>query len=377
MANTNLIKKDNDFVLIDNKIYFNPYNSKNIEIVNNDIVSILNKYGVSMELFNFELYRRAFIHDSYTKSHLNENDNILIADKPPNCLPIYTRSNQGLEFLGDGVIELITKHYLYKRFAQTYDEGFMSDIKIKLVNNKNIGRIAREIGLNKWYIMSKNKEQNNVRYNDEMLGCLFEAFVGALYLDFSHITVNDEHNWFSNVFISGPGFQVAQIFMEHIFDTHIDWTSLIIKTENYNRPLQELLQCEFKKVPEIIEISPHSKINGYHIGVYLYINNIDTNMTMNNNTMNNNTMNNNTMNNNIVTSTFTSFENVHKHLALHHTVKIKLGEGLDKKKANAKQIACLNAITYLKTKYTDFNDVFLKIQNKFQSNIDISNISST
>lgn len=352
-------QKDNDFVLINGKMTFDPYNSLNVEITPDNVSYLLRAYGVCSNIYNFELYKRAFIHDSYTKKQLTTNansSNIAIAIKPDNCLSLHTKSNQGLEFLGDGVVELITKHYLYKRFGNDYDEGFMSDIKIKLVNNKNIGRIAREMGLNKWYILSKNKEQNNVRNNDEMLGCLFEAFVGALYLDFSHIDIRDEHDWFRNTFISGPGFQMAQIFMERVFDQHIDWTTLIIKTENYNRPLQELLQCEFKTVPEIIEISPHSKINGYHIGVYLYINNGNTNIT----------------GNMIQDSVFTSFSDVHRHLAIHHMVKIKLGEGLDKKKANAKQTACLNAITYLKTTYGDFNDVFLKIQNKFQSNLDIS-----
>ena len=48
--------------------------------------------------------------------------------------------------------------------------------------------------------------------------CLFEAFLGALFLDFNKIDINDEANWFKNVFVTGPGFQIAQIFVENIFE---------------------------------------------------------------------------------------------------------------------------------------------------------------
>ena len=85
--------------------------------------------------------------------------------------------------------------------------------------------------LNKWLIMSKHAKKKT-RTNLEKLGCLFEAFLGALFLDFNKITVHDEHQWFDNVFVCGPGFQMAQIFVEAVFERHVDWMKLIKTDDN-------------------------------------------------------------------------------------------------------------------------------------------------
>ena len=71
-----------------------------------------------------------------------------------------TKSNERLEFLGDGVLECITKYYLYRRFPKE-NEGFMTEKKIALVKNESIGKMAYEMGLNKWYILSANAEEKN------------------------------------------------------------------------------------------------------------------------------------------------------------------------------------------------------------------------
>ena len=74
------------------ELIFNPYNPNNNEITLDIIQSILIKYGLpkNIKINNIELYKRAFIHKSYTKrpSLENKNDNIVIVDKPNNCLPL-------------------------------------------------------------------------------------------------------------------------------------------------------------------------------------------------------------------------------------------------------------------------------------------------
>jgi len=145
---------------------FDPYNPLNNAISQNDITQILSKYGIHSPIHNFELYKRAFIHRSYLKRPdlENEQNNITIAPKPENCLPLHTKSNERLEFLGDGVLECITKYILYRRFPKE-NEGFMTEKKIALVKNESIGRIAYEMGLHKWIILSKNAEQKQIRTN--------------------------------------------------------------------------------------------------------------------------------------------------------------------------------------------------------------------
>mgnify|MGYP001217712211 FL=1 len=180
------VEKDSNGV---EKYFFDPYNSLNIEISENDITSILTKYGVNYKINNFKLYKRAFIHKSYVRRPdlENINNNITILDKPHDCLPLHTKSNERLEFVGDGVLECITKYYLYKRFPKE-NEGFMTEKKIALVKNESIGKIAYDMGLHKWLIMSKHTESKQTRTNLKKLGCLFESFIGALFLDFNKVS---------------------------------------------------------------------------------------------------------------------------------------------------------------------------------------------
>jgi dsRNA-specific ribonuclease len=186
-------------------------------------------------------------------------------------MSLKTKSNERLEFLGDGVLELITKYYLYRRFPKA-NEGFMTEKKIALVKNEHIGKLAYEMGLNKWYIMSANAEEKKTRTNLKKLGCLFEAFLGALFLDFNKITINHEDDWFKNVFVTGPGFQIAQKFVENIFERHINWTELIQNDDNYKNILQVMLQKAFQVTPVYREVSEWDEEEGYHMGVYLCLN---------------------------------------------------------------------------------------------------------
>jgi dsRNA-specific ribonuclease len=252
---------DNELTTIGNlkldseELIFNPFNSNNNEITSANVQELLSKYGIFTKPFNMELYKRAFIHKSYTKRPKLENSiaNIVISDKPENCLPLKTKSNERLEFLGDGVLELITKYYLYKRFPKA-EEGFMTEKKIALVKNEHIGKLALEMGLNEYFIISRHAEDKNIRNNLKKLGCLFEAFIGAIFLDFNRISIKDEYGWFENVFNCGPGLQMAQIFVENVFEKHVDWTNLINNDDNYKNKLQVIIQKEFKITPDYVEL---------------------------------------------------------------------------------------------------------------------------
>ena len=201
--------RDEDIIKTDEGLIFNPYNKLNSEIRLSDVQSILTKYGIPTDyIHNMELYRRAFVHRSYTKRPDFENvqQHITIVERPHDCLPLSTKSNERLEFLGDGVLECVTKYLLYRRFPKS-NEGFMTEKKIAIVKNEAIGKIALEMGLHKWLILSRNAEEKKTRTNLKKLGCLFESFIGALFLDFNKISVKDEDKWFENVFICGPGYK--------------------------------------------------------------------------------------------------------------------------------------------------------------------------
>jgi dsRNA-specific ribonuclease len=260
-----LVKDENNGSLI-----FNPYNSLNIEINELNIKTILAKYGIQQNnIFNLNLYKRAFIHRSYTKrpDYENKQLNITIVDKPDDCLTLKTKSNERLEFLGDGVLECITKYYLYKRFPKA-DEGFMTEKKIALVKNEHIGKLAYEMGLQKWFIISKHAEEKLIRNNLKKLGCLFEAFIGAIFLDFNKINIHDDDKWFDELFSTGPGFQMAQIFIENVFEQHVDWDNLINNDDNFKNKLQVLVQKKFKTTPHYLQIDYDQEI-GYNMGLFI------------------------------------------------------------------------------------------------------------
>ena len=183
------------------------------------VQQILSSYGVKDPIRNPKLYRRAFVHRSYSKRDFPPDCDP--AACPPGVMAIKSTSNERLEFIGDGILELVTKYYLYRRF-QKADEGFMTEKKIALVKNEHIGQLAKDIGLDKWFIMSKPQEDKNTRHNLKKLGCLFEAWIGALFLDFNQVD-STLLNSFNTPFVTGPGYQIAQIFIENVFERHVFW----------------------------------------------------------------------------------------------------------------------------------------------------------
>jgi dsRNA-specific ribonuclease len=314
-------------------LVFDPYNPLNKLITKEEIEQILVSYGINTPINNYQLYKRAFIHRSYTKhpSFENEANMVVISPKPDDCLQLFTKSNERLEFIGDGVLECITKYYLYKRFPKE-QEGFMTEKKIALVKNESIGRIAFEMGLNKWFVLSKHAEEKQTRNNLKKLGCLFEAFIAAIFLDFNKIQINDEEGWFRNVFATGPGFQMAQIFIESVFEKHVNWMELIMSDNNYKNILQVKIQKEFKVTPDYMEITSYSNETGYNMGVFLCLGQRFYSMEYKDSTS---------------IKDYSSFREIHEEMTTHGKLFILLGEGKHRIKKKAEQVACEIAVANL------------------------------
>lgn len=107
---------------------------------------------------NMNLYYQAFTHSSYT----NENPSY----------PNYER----LEFLGDAVLEIIISDYLYKEWH--LEEGTMTKMRANYVCEKACATYARDLKFE-----SDVRIGNNEEINDTIIADIFEAFIGALYLD--------------------------------------------------------------------------------------------------------------------------------------------------------------------------------------------------
>ncbi len=310
-----------------------PYNPLNKEIQQADVEQLLRAYGIYEPPRNMTLYKRAFITDSYLRRPDFENaaKNLVIVPKPDNCMPLSTISNQRLEFVGDGALECITKWILYKRFPKA-TEGFMTEKKIALVKNEAIGRLAYEMGLHKWVVLSKHAEQKEIRTNMKKLGCIFEAFLGAIFMDFNKVDVRDEGRWFERVFSSGPGFQFAQVFVERVFDKHVDWMNLIRNDDNFKNILQVKIQREFRVTPEYMEISEQNVDTGFHMGVYLCLGQSPFGLTH--------------LDAMSMANISGGIAQIHLIMSEHGKAFIFLGEGRHRLKKKAEQQACLMALKW-------------------------------
>ena len=111
---------------------------------------------------NLSLYETALIHKSASK--LDSQKNFV--------------NNERLEYLGDAILGAVIADFLYNRFPNQ-DEGFLTQMRSKLVNRSFLTELTFQIGLNH-YIKSNTK---NTVENSHIYGDALEAIIGALYLD--------------------------------------------------------------------------------------------------------------------------------------------------------------------------------------------------
>jgi dsRNA-specific ribonuclease len=155
-----------------------------------------------------------------------------------------------------------------------------------------------------------------------------------MFLDFNKLSVHDEDGWFENVFVTGPGFQMVQIFVERVFESHVDWMNLIQNDDNYKNILQVKIQKQFKVTPHYMEVEEHNVDTGYHMGVYLCLGQPIFGLMHRQS---------------IPCKNFKSYEEIHQHMSIHGKIFLFLGEGVHKIKKKAEQIACDEAIRQLNT----------------------------
>src|SRR5450432_3199634 len=88
-------------------------------------------------------------------------------------------NNERLEFLGDAVLSSLVAHYLFMRYPYK-DEGFLTEMRSKMVNRNQLNEIALKIGLKK--ITFYNKFDNSLKIS-QIFGNTLEALIGAVFLD--------------------------------------------------------------------------------------------------------------------------------------------------------------------------------------------------
>jgi ribonuclease-3 len=115
------------------------------------------------------LLMRAFTHRSY----LNENKSLEL------------EHNERLEFLGDAVLELVTTTFLFEKYPKRH-EGDLTSFRASLVNTNTLAETSEKLGFNDLLLLSKGEAKDTGRARQYILADVFEAVVGALYLDLGY-----------------------------------------------------------------------------------------------------------------------------------------------------------------------------------------------
>ncbi|MGG0718863.1 ribonuclease III [Robertmurraya massiliosenegalensis] len=122
------------------------------------------KLGV--QFTNVKLLIQAFTHSSYVNEHRR---------KPYD-------DNERLEFLGDAVLELTVSQFLYNKYP-TMSEGELTKLRAAVVCEPSLVAFANELTFGEYVLLGKGEEMTGGRTRPALLADVFEAFIGALFLD--------------------------------------------------------------------------------------------------------------------------------------------------------------------------------------------------
>jgi dsRNA-specific ribonuclease len=203
-----------------------PYNKTNVLINETHVKAILKRYRVDIEVKDISLYREALVDESYTESFYSESDiatwkEELRANKTGfNIVDLQTRTYQIKEFLGDIILKAIISEYIVTRYNDPvlHAEGFLTPLKSCLEDTAAFSKYARILGLGTFMMISRSIEENNGRDSEALLEDIFEAFMGALFLD--------------------QGWEITRKIMWNFLETEVDYASILSNNRDYMGRLQ-------------------------------------------------------------------------------------------------------------------------------------------
>ena len=238
---------------------FNPWNPRNKIIDDETIHTILRKYGIKQTPPHPNLFRQASVHKSYVDrreewaAEASDGQEQILAERPPNCLPLQEADNEECEFAGDSLLGCVIALYLYQRYAGK-GEGFLTRLRTRIVNNKMLGMLAKKMGLEPWIIVSRHVEEvcTGGRGNLRLLGSMLEAWVYALFKNFE----SPEN--------PGLAFTIVQTFLVNVIQRHVNFVELITDDNNFKDQLLRFFQAKYHQPPRYKEVEvsgpPHDRI---------------------------------------------------------------------------------------------------------------------
>jgi ribonuclease III len=134
-------------------------------------------------------------------------------------------NNERLEYLGDAILGAVVAEYLFKKYPYK-DEGFLTEIRSRIVNRESLNGLSRKIGLDRLVDFDSGRGANAFK---SVYGDALEALVGAVYLDF--------------------GFKETKHFiLKKLITPHFDLEEIVSTDTNYKSRLIEWAQRENKQL---------------------------------------------------------------------------------------------------------------------------------
>ena len=157
--------------------------------------------------------------------------------------------NERLEFLGDSVLGLALADYLYHRLP-AHPEGLLSQLRSRLVDANSCAQYLQKLGLPEHILLGKGEVLSEGRAKTSILADVFEALLGAIYLD--------------------GGLPTAKSFLLLHFETEFE-AAIGSPPRNYKAELQDFSQKQFQRTPVykiVDETGPdHAKV--FHVMVFV------------------------------------------------------------------------------------------------------------
>jgi ribonuclease III len=193
-----------------------------------------------------QLLKNIFKEDSKKKEFRSQLNNVL--GFSPGELDLYItalshrsvregadENNERLEFLGDAVLSSIVAHYLFKKYPYK-GEGFLTEMRSKMVNRQQLNDIGIKMGLKK--ITIYNKHDNSLKIS-QIFGNTLEALIGAVYLDKGY---KKTQKWVEKYIIS-----------THMFIDDLETIEINIKNKLYGWANKNGKALEFETLGEKFE----------------------------------------------------------------------------------------------------------------------------
>ncbi|MDN5202607.1 ribonuclease III [Fulvivirgaceae bacterium BMA10] len=189
------------------------------------------KMIVGRHPFNLDLYKLAVKHSSVAEIGRTG----------------FKESNERLEYLGDAILGAIIAEYLFKKFPYK-EEGFLTEIRSRIVNRESLNNVSRKIGLND--LVQYDANRKNSLSHKSIHGDTLEALLGAIYLD--------------------RGFKFCKRFIIKKLLLHYDIKEIINNNPNSKSLIIEWAQKENKDIRfEVVEVKNKKHFKEFVVQLFI------------------------------------------------------------------------------------------------------------